>query len=113
MWNSGISFGGVIAFIFADLIVIPILDIYRKYYGLKMSAFILGTFYCSMTLAALGIEFLFQEAGLVPSARRARIVDASVSLNYTTVLNIIFLIVAGWLVMRFLRTGGPEMLRMM
>src|SRR5437762_521165 len=69
LWNSGISFGGVIAFIYADLIVLPILDIYRKYYGAKMAAFIFGTFYVSMALAALGIEFLFQAAGLIPAQR--------------------------------------------
>src|SRR6202041_1257002 len=45
LWNGGISFGGVIAFIFADLIVLPILDIYRKYYGLKMAGFLFATFY--------------------------------------------------------------------
>jgi uncharacterized membrane protein YraQ (UPF0718 family) len=113
LWNSGISFGGVIAFIFADLIVIPVLDIYRKYYGLKMSVFILGTFYCSMALAALAIEFLFQAAGLVPAERKAQIVEASLSLNHTTVLNIVFLVIAGLLVARFYKTGGPEMMRMM
>ena len=53
LWNGGISFGGVIAFLFADLIVLPILDIYRKYYGLKNSAFLLVIFYISMALAAL------------------------------------------------------------
>jgi uncharacterized membrane protein YraQ (UPF0718 family) len=55
LWNDSISFGGVIAFIFADLIVIPVLDIYQKYYGLKVSAFILGKFYISMALTALAI----------------------------------------------------------
>jgi len=113
LWNSGISFGGVIAFIFADLIVLSVLDIYRKYYGLRMSAFLLGTFYVSMALAALGIEFLFQVAGLVPAERKAQIVEASITLNYTTVLNIIFLVIAVWLVRRFLKTGGPAMLKMM
>jgi uncharacterized membrane protein YraQ (UPF0718 family) len=113
LWNSGISFGGVIAFIFGDLIVIPILDIYRKYYGLKMGAFILATFYVSMALAALAVEFLFQAAGLVPSGRHAQIVEASISLNYTAILNVVFLVIAGLLVVRFLRTDGPEMLRMM
>ncbi len=113
LWNSGISFGGVIAFIFADLIVIPILDIYRKYYGLKMSAFILATFYVSMALAALVVEFLFQSAGLVPSGRHAQIVEASITLNYTAVLNVVFLAIAGLLVVRFVKTGGPEMLKMM
>jgi uncharacterized membrane protein YraQ (UPF0718 family) len=113
LWNSGISFGGVIAFIFADLIVLPILDIYRKYYGLKMATFLLGTFYTSMALAALVIEFLFQVVGLVPQERHAQVVEANLSLNYTTVLNIIFLVIAGFLVSRFYKTGGPEMMRMM
>jgi uncharacterized membrane protein YraQ (UPF0718 family) len=113
LWNSGISFGGVIAFIFADLIVLPVLDIYRKYYGLKMAAFLLATFYASMSLAALAVEFAFQAISLVPAERRAQIIESSVTLNYTTVLNVIFLAVAGLLVVRFLRTGGPEMLRLM
>lgn len=113
LWNSGISFGGLIAFIFADLIVIPILDIYRKYYGLKMAAFILVTFYASMALAALGIEFLFQAAGLVPIQRNAQIVEASLRLNYTSVLNIVFLGIAGLAIVRFFKTGGRQMLRMM
>jgi len=113
LWNSGISFGGVIAFIFADLIVLPVLDIYRKYYGLKMSAFLLGTFYFSMAMAALGIEFLFQLAGLVPAERKAQIVEASITLNYTTVLNVVFLVIAGLLMYRFFKTGGPEMMKMM
>src|SRR5436305_7434001 len=60
LWNGGSSFGGVIAFIYADLIVLPILDIYRKYYGLKMSAFLLATMYAAMAGAALVIEFVFQ-----------------------------------------------------
>jgi uncharacterized membrane protein YraQ (UPF0718 family) len=113
LWNSGISFGGVIAFIFGDLIVIPVLDIYRKYYGLKMTVFLLGTFYVSMALAALVVEFLFQAAGLVPAQRHAQVAEAAFALNYTTILNIVSLIVAGLLVVRFLKTGGREMLRMM
>jgi len=113
LWNAGISFGGVAAFIFADLIVLPILNIYRKYYGLKMSLFLLGTFYTAMVSAALIVEFLFQAAGLVPSKRDAKVVEASVSLNYTTVLNVIFLILAAVFIWRFLRTNGLKMLRMM
>lgn len=113
LWNGGISFGGVVAFIFADLIVLPILNIYRKYYGGRMTLFLLGTFYLAMVLAALGVEFLFQVLGLIPSHRQARVVQASVSWNYTTWLNLIFLALALVLVIRFLRTGGPQMLRMM
>ena len=113
LWNGGASFGAVISFIFADLIVLPILDIYRRYYGLKMAAFLLITFYVAMTGAALVVEFVFGATGLVPSDHRARIVEASITWNYTTALNMVFLALAGLLVWRFSRTGGPAMLRMM
>jgi hypothetical protein len=113
LWNGGISFGGVVAFLFADLIVLPILDIYRKYYGLKISAFLLVVFYASMSLAALAMEFLFGALHLVPRERKAQIVEETIRWNYTTVLNIVFLTLALFLVIRFLRTGGPAMLRMM
>jgi uncharacterized protein len=113
LWNGGISFGGVIAFIFADLIVLPVLNIYRKYYGLKMAGFLFATFYAAMAAAALIVELLFGVLGLIPAERHARVVEASVTWNYTTWLNIGFLVVAAFLVWRFLRTGGPEMLRMM
>jgi uncharacterized membrane protein YraQ (UPF0718 family) len=113
LWNGGISFGGVVAFIFADLIILPILNIYRKYYGTRMMLFILGTFYATMVLAGYAIEFLFGALGLVPSGRHAKVVEASVTLNYTSVLNIVFLVLAAVLVYRFIRTGGLPMLRMM
>ncbi|HJT72332.1 MAG TPA: permease [Bryobacteraceae bacterium] len=113
LWNSGISFGGVIAFIFADLIVIPVLDIYRKYYGAKVMFFILTTFYASMVGGALVIEFSFQGLGLIPGQRKARVVEAAITWNYTTVLNIIFLVIAALLLYRFFTTSGPQMLRMM
>jgi uncharacterized protein len=113
LWNGGISFGGVVAFIFADLIVLPILDIYRKYYGWKMSTFLLASFYAAMAGAALIVEAIFWIAGLIPSERNARVVEASIEWNYTTWLNIAFLLLAALLVWRFLKTGGPEMLRMM
>jgi uncharacterized protein len=113
LWNNGISFGGVIAFIFADLIVLPILDIYRKYYGLRMTGFILATFYVSMAVAAFIVEVAFGAVGLIPEERNAQVVEASVTWNYTTWLNISFLLLAALLVRRFMVTGGPEMLRMM
>jgi uncharacterized membrane protein YraQ (UPF0718 family) len=113
LWNGGISFGGVIAFIFADLIVLPILNIYRKYYGLRVAGFLLVTFYAAMVGAALLVEFAFQALGLIPEERNAKIVEASVTWNYTTVLNIVFLALAAVLVWRFVRTGGLPMLRMM
>jgi uncharacterized membrane protein YraQ (UPF0718 family) len=113
LWNGGISFGGVIAFIFADLIVLPILNIYRKYYGLKMVGLLFVTFYVAMAAAALVVELTFGALGLIPAQRNARVVEASITWDYTTWLNIAFLILAGLLVWRFLKTGGPAMLRMM
>jgi uncharacterized membrane protein YraQ (UPF0718 family) len=110
LWNGGISFGGVIAFIYADLIVLPIIDIYRKYYGWKVTAFIFGGFYLAMAVAALIVEFAFAALGLIPRHRTAQIVETSISFNYTTMLNLIFLGIAAFLVVRFLRTGGPKML---
>jgi uncharacterized protein len=113
LWNGGISFGGVIAFIFADLIVIPVLNIYRKYYGLKMAGFLFATFYVAMAVAALITELIFGGFALIPSERKARVVEASITWNYTTWLNLAFLVLAGLLVWRFLKTGGLAMLRMM
>jgi uncharacterized membrane protein YraQ (UPF0718 family) len=113
LWNGGISFGGVASFIFADLIILPILNIYRKYYGKRMTVFLLLTFYASMVLAGYAVEIIFGVLGLIPTERNAKVVEASISWNYTTVLNIIFLAIAGVLCFLFLRTGGPAMLRAM
>jgi len=110
LWNGGISFGGVIAFIYADLIVLPIIDIYRKYYGWKVTALIVAVFYIAMALAALIVEFLFSLLRLIPQHRSAQIVETTISLNYTTMLNVIFLAIAAFLLVRFFRTGGPKML---
>jgi len=95
------------------LIVLPILDIYRKYYGWRMAGFLLVTFYAAMSGAALFLEGLFSVIGFIPPEHRARVVETSISWNYTTWLNIVFIALAGLLVLRFLKTGGPRMLRMM
>src|SRR5213596_2418495 len=113
LWNGGISFGGVISFIFADLIVLPILNIYRKYYGMRMTWFLLWTSYVSMALAGLAVELVFKAFGLVPRERAAVVLEPHVTLNYTTGLNVIFLGLAGVLLVRFFKTNGPTMLRMM
>ncbi len=113
LWNGGISFGGVISFIFADLIIIPILVIYRKYYGTRMMLVILGTFYVSMVAAGYAVEILFGLLHITPTERDATVLEPSISWNYTTVLNIVFLLVAAALLWRFFRTGGREMLAMM
>lgn len=113
LWNGGISFGGVIAFLFADLIILPILNIYRKYYGLKIAAILFVAFYVAMSLAALAVEFLFAALHLIPSHGGAHVIMEHISWNYTSVLNIVFLAVTALLLWRFLRTGGPEMMKMM
>jgi uncharacterized protein len=114
LWNGGISFGGVLAFIFADLLILPILDIYRRYYGWRMAGFILATFYATMVAAGLVVEFLFQGLGLQPTVRNAKVVTAHVSWNYSTYLNIVFLAVGAVLIWRYFRRGGGwSMLRMM
>ncbi len=113
LWKGGISFGGVVAFIFADLIIAPILNIYRKYYGPPMAWFLLGTFYATMAAAGYVVELVFGGLGLIPSPAGAKIPDQGVSWNYTTWLNIVFLMLAAALVARFFRTGGLAMLRMM
>jgi uncharacterized membrane protein YraQ (UPF0718 family) len=113
LWNGGISFGGIISFIFADLIVFPILRIYYKYYGFRMAAFLFGTFYAAMAGAGYLVEIIFAVLHLTPHIRNATVLNPSIMFNYTSVLNIIFLILAAALVWRFLRTGGPMMLKMM
>jgi uncharacterized membrane protein YraQ (UPF0718 family) len=113
LWNGGISFGGVISFIYADLLIIPILDIYRRYYGWQMTAILSATLYASMVAAGLIVDLIFRALGLVPADRHAKVVEASVTLNYTTVLNVVFLALAGLCVWRFLETGGLPMLRHM
>ncbi len=114
LWNGGISFGGVIAFVFADLLILPILDIYRRYYGWRMAAFIFGTFYVAMAAAGLVVEFLFQGLGIERTARNAKVEMASVTWNYTTVLNIVALLLTAALTWRYFRRGGGmAMLKMM
>jgi uncharacterized membrane protein YraQ (UPF0718 family) len=113
LWKGGISFGGVVAFIFADLIIAPILNIYRKYYGARMALFLLGAFYAAMAVAGYVVELVFGGLGLIPSPAHAKIPDQGVSWDYTTWLNIAFLVLAAALVVRFARTGGVAMLRMM
>ncbi|CQD21126.1 putative integral membrane protein [Mycobacterium europaeum] len=113
LWNGGISFGGVIAFIYADLLILPILNIYRKYYGTKMMLTLLGTFYAAMVTAGYLVELIFGATSLIPKQRNATVMEAAISWNYTTWLNIAFLVVAAILVARFVATGGIPMARMM
>jgi len=113
LWNGGISFGGVVSFIFADLLILPILLIYRKYYTTRMALFLALTFYAASVIAGYVVEIVFGALRLIPTERHANVEMAHLSWNYTTWLNIIFLILAAVLVVRFYRTGGGEMMSMM
>ncbi|MDT4923071.1 MAG: uncharacterized protein QOG01_784 [Pseudonocardiales bacterium] len=114
LWNGGISFGGVVAFIFADLIIVPIIIIYAKYYGRRMALILTGIFYLTMVLAGYFVELVFSPLHLIPTGtRHASVGEAGVTWNYTTWLNIVFLLLAATLVWRFLTTGGRSMLAMM
>src|SRR5258708_11358385 len=105
LWKGGIGFGGVVSFIFAALIIIPILDIYRKYYGWKVMGYILLTFYITMAAAGYVVEFLFEALGIIPNNRNVVAITEAVQWNYTSVLNIIFLLLAAILVIRFIITA--------
>src|ERR1700732_1954379 len=73
-----------VACIFADLIILPILNIYRKYYGLKIAGFLFATLYVSMAGAALIVELIFNGLGMVPDQRNARVAESFVTWNSTT-----------------------------
>ena len=113
LYSGGISFGGVISFMFADLIIIPILLIYRKYYGTRMTLVLLGGFYVTMVIGGYIVELLFGGLGLVPSNSQAKVIEQGIEWNYTTWLNIVALLLTVLLLVRFFRTGGREMMAMM
>jgi len=93
LWKGGISFGGVVSFVFADLITLPLLIIYRKFYGRKLTLWILGSFWLVMSVAGLVVEGLFSLLHLVPSTRPTQIAPETFALDYTSVLNILFLVI--------------------
>ena len=111
LWNGGISFGGVISFIFADLIILPILNIHRKYYGGRTSLYLLAVSYVAMALAGFLIGGAFQLLGLAPTNHHVAVFETRPAWNYTTFLDIAFLVVMAVLAWRFVTTGGIEMLR--
>ena len=113
LFRGGISFAGVISFIFADLIIIPILNIYRKYYTGRVSAYLFAVSYATMVLAGLAIGGLFAVLRIAPTNRAIGVFQTTISWNADTFLDIGFLLLIAVLAVRFLRTGGIEMLRMM
>ena len=97
LWYGGIRFGGVIAFIFADLITLPLLLIYRKYYGGWLTLRLLVWFWAVMAAAGLAVQGLFSAFGLIPTVHGHRIVDTAFHWDYTTALNLVFLVVFAYL----------------
>ena len=110
LWAGGISFSGVIAFIYADLIVIPIVLIYVKFYGRSVTWRLVAIMFATMVVAALVVDGLFSVAGLVPEKRPSidSITNRGVHWNYTTVLNAVFLGVAAALVALTVRRGARD-----
>jgi uncharacterized membrane protein YraQ (UPF0718 family) len=113
LWRGGASFGGVIAFIFGDLIVLPLLDIYRRYYGLKAAALLFVAFYLAMVLAGLGVEGVFAVLHLTPTRTPVAAQAPAFAWNVTTWLDFGAIAIAALLGWRFLTTGGPAMLKAM
>ncbi len=110
LWRGGISFGGVIAFIFADLIIIPILNIYRRYYGRRAAVYLFVVSYLTMAVSGLVIGLFFNVTGLTPTNRAIKVLDSGVGWDYNTFLNIAFLVLIVFLLVRFVRSDGPAML---
>jgi uncharacterized protein len=110
LWGGGISFAGVIAFIYADLLIIPIVIAYTKYYGRELTARLVAIMFAAIVLAALAVDGIFSAAGLVPSTRPSidSITSRGISWNYTTFLNIIFLAVAAGLFGLTLRRSATD-----
>ena len=109
LWHGGLSFGGVIAFIFADLITLPLLLIYRKYYGTKLMLRLLVAFWFVMSAAGLIVDLIFDGVGLLPQRANGMVAHARFDWNYTTFLDFAFLIVAGllyWLYRNRVQLGG-------
>jgi len=110
LWAGGISFSGVIAFIYADLIIIPIVIIYGRVYGWRLTRMLVAIMFVTMAAAALIVDGIFSAAGLVPHTRPSidSITSRGITWNYTTVLDILFLGVAAMLFALTLRRGAKD-----
>ena len=113
LWRGGVSFAGAIAFIFADLIIIPIVRIHARYYGWRAAAYLFAVSYAAMATAGLVVGLLFRAFGAEPTSHAVTILDTHPSWNMDTYLDIVFIVLVIGLGMRFLRTGGLTMLRLM
>jgi hypothetical protein len=113
LWSSGISFGGVISFIYADLIVVPLIVVYKKYYGTKMAVYITLVMYVSMVVAGISVDLLFTALHLIPTGARppSAATMASFQWNYSTYLNFVAIAVAAFLILIHVknrRAGSDE-----
>jgi uncharacterized protein len=109
LWSGGISFAGVIAFIFADLIVVPIVLIYRKYYGNAYAKRIVALMFVTMVIAALIVDGLFSGAGLIPQARPTRAdIFSQVKIDYKLFTNILGVAVFAALFALTMRRGVTD-----
>lgn len=110
LWGGGVSFAGVIAFVYADLITIPVLNVYRKYYGWAVMLYILAVFFVTMAVTGFLMELLFDALGLVPNlaAGETATEQAFFEIDYTFVLNLLAFGLSGFLVVVYRRgLGAP------
>lgn len=110
LWSSGCTFGGVIAFIYGDLIVIPLILAYRKYYGWKPAAYITLVLFAAMVVAGVLVDLLFAGIGLIPEGARGEpaMAGAGFEWNYTTWLNIVAILAGAWLIVVHRRGKGDD-----
>ena len=109
LWGAGVSFGGVLAFLYADLIVLPLLDVYRRYYGWKMAVYIGAIFYATMALSAMLMDVIFNALGWIPVRNpNIRAEMTTFSIDYTFWLNLAFGALALYLAVLARRTPKKE-----
>ena len=114
LWGGGISFAGIIAFVYADLITVPVLNVYRKYYGWQIMLYILGVFFVTMAFTGFLMELLFDALGIVPdlAAGETATEQTYFELNYTFYLNLIAFALSGFLIYVYRRgIGAPGQYR--
>ena len=114
LWGGGVSFAGIIAFVYADLITIPVLNVYRKYYGWKIMLYILGVFFVTMAFTGFLMELLFDALGIVPDLAGGETATEQTyfKLNYTFYLNLIAFALSGFLLYVYRRgLGAPGQYR--
>jgi uncharacterized membrane protein YraQ (UPF0718 family) len=106
LYNNGVSFGGIMAFIFSDLVVFPVIRINAKYYGWKMALYILGLLFGSLIVSSLVLHYGFSLLGILPDSSTSTAQSNRFAIDYTFFLNLAFLAVSG--VLAWLAFGGKS-----